>query len=336
MKVCGIIVAAGFISGFGLLIDNAQAGPLDREPMEQRYNPAAENMLRIPGVVGMFEQDARDMLQQAGLAVDVRYIKEGNKYAGKEGTVVKQVPSVGGVAMLGSSVTLTVYMPPGFTPGEGGDGEENYGEQEGYPDGGHGEWDENTGDETVPDWGGAPTGEWTPPQNPLTAPSGGVPAPGPAPDAVPGFPVRIPGGAPVTGTEDRDKEYLEPAPAEDVIRDRASSLPTGHELQEAAGKGITLKPDAGRTDGDGDTSTFQAMPVKPVVTLQGGSGKTGIQTPVPAATEPKAVGPGTTKVPAPEQLQRAIDAGTWASEGSAITFGKDAPVPATPVPLYGD
>ena len=116
----------------GILVSPALgfAGPLDREPPQQRFNPAAENMLRVPGVVGTYENEAMSSLQQAGLAVDVKRItKVDSQYEGKEGMVIKQVPSSGGMAMIGSSVTLTVYFPPGteipastdvWSGGEGG------------------------------------------------------------------------------------------------------------------------------------------------------------------------------------------------------------------------
>jgi hypothetical protein len=88
------------------------AGPLDRADMGQRVNPATNNMLRVPGVVGMDYQSALASLQQAGLNPSVHRIhKEIKKYAGQEGTVIKQLPLPGGMAMLGSSVSITVYMP---------------------------------------------------------------------------------------------------------------------------------------------------------------------------------------------------------------------------------
>lgn len=91
----------------------ASAGPLDREPSQHRYNPAAENMLRVPGVVGLDEGQALDVLQQAGLAVKVKRIKEDHpRYSNKEGQVVAQVPAAGGVAMVGSTVAITVYKWP--------------------------------------------------------------------------------------------------------------------------------------------------------------------------------------------------------------------------------
>lgn len=50
----------------------------------------------------------------------------------KNGTVVKQIPSAGGVAMLGSSITITVYKVKGEpinepTDGYGGSGYGGYG-----------------------------------------------------------------------------------------------------------------------------------------------------------------------------------------------------------------
>ncbi|RME52191.1 MAG: PASTA domain-containing protein, partial [Caldilineae bacterium] len=107
-------------------------GALDRGPMQQRYNPAAESMIRVPGVVGLDEQQALSILQQAGLTVRVRYETfEKNGLAGKEFTVIDQEPGTAGVAMLGSTVTITVYTPPGAVqPGHYGQG--GYGDNGGY------------------------------------------------------------------------------------------------------------------------------------------------------------------------------------------------------------
>lgn len=92
------------------------AGPLDRTDMGPRVNPATNDMLRVPGVVGMDSQNAMATLQQAGLNPRIHFIHRVTKsYAGQEGAVVKQIPLPGGMAMLGSSVTLTVYAP-GNTP----------------------------------------------------------------------------------------------------------------------------------------------------------------------------------------------------------------------------
>lgn len=104
--------------------------------MGQPANPAANDMLRVPGVVGMDYQSALATLQQAGLNPRVHRIRrETKKYAGQEGTVVKQVPSAGGMAMLGSSVGITVYAP-GNTPLSQGY-PQNGGAQP-YPDAGSG------------------------------------------------------------------------------------------------------------------------------------------------------------------------------------------------------
>ena len=85
------------------------ASPLDREP-GQRQNPAADNMLRVPGVVGLYEDEAMIALQQAGLAARVKRIRnDDSRYRDREGRVVKQVPGAGGVAMVGATVVITVY-----------------------------------------------------------------------------------------------------------------------------------------------------------------------------------------------------------------------------------
>ena len=87
-----------------------QAGPLNREPAQQRYNPAAETMLRVPGVVGLYEDEALAVLQQAGLGVRLeRITADDPRYRNQEGRVVRQVPGTGGVAMVGATVVITVY-----------------------------------------------------------------------------------------------------------------------------------------------------------------------------------------------------------------------------------
>ncbi len=97
------------------------AGPLDRSDVGPRVNPATNDMLRVPGVVGMDPQSALAALQQAGLNPQVHTVRQTMKiYAGQEGTVVKQLPGAGGVAMLGSSVGITVYEPGGSAPGAAG------------------------------------------------------------------------------------------------------------------------------------------------------------------------------------------------------------------------
>ncbi|MFW6324889.1 MAG: hypothetical protein ACOC0U_07490, partial [Desulfovibrionales bacterium] len=89
----------------------ASAGPLDRDP-GPRYNPAADNMLRVPGVVGYHLHSGLAILQQSGLTPHVKTIRSvKKKYKGREGTIVDQTPSGGGVAMLGSSVTVVHYDP---------------------------------------------------------------------------------------------------------------------------------------------------------------------------------------------------------------------------------
>jgi len=99
------------------------AGPLDRGPMEQRYNQTADEMIRVPGTVGMWEPDAMAVLQQAGVVPHVEYEKKYNKdLSGKEGTVIDQEPGAAGITMLGSTVTITVYWPPAKGEPPGNDG----------------------------------------------------------------------------------------------------------------------------------------------------------------------------------------------------------------------
>jgi beta-lactam-binding protein with PASTA domain len=86
-------------------------GPLDRLP-DARTNPAVDDMLRIPGVIGQTKSEACAILQQAGINPVVHIIgSETAKHKGKECQVVKQSPLPGGVAMIGSSVEIEVYAP---------------------------------------------------------------------------------------------------------------------------------------------------------------------------------------------------------------------------------
>jgi len=96
-----------------LLCVYSYAGPLDRTS-EPRSNPVVNDMLRIPGVVGMNRFEAMSALQQAGLNPALKIKTAVNsKHKGMECKVISQIPLPGGVAMIGSSVTIYVYMPPG-------------------------------------------------------------------------------------------------------------------------------------------------------------------------------------------------------------------------------
>jgi len=118
----------------------AWAGPLDRGEMQPRHNPAANSMLRVPGVLGQSERYALEMLQRAGLIVNATYIRKSmDKYAGRNGTVVKQIPSAGGMAMLGSSVTITIYKVKGEPIDDSGGGYGGSGGGTGASDGGYGD-----------------------------------------------------------------------------------------------------------------------------------------------------------------------------------------------------
>ena len=89
------------------------AGPLDRTD-EPRTNPVVNDMLRIPGVVGMNKFEAMSTLQQAGLNPELKTkTAVSTKHKGMECKVISQIPLPGGVAMIGSSITIYVYMPPG-------------------------------------------------------------------------------------------------------------------------------------------------------------------------------------------------------------------------------
>ncbi len=135
------------------------AGPLDRGEMQPRNNPAANSMIRVPGVLGQSEQSALEILQRAGLNVNTKYISQSiEKYAGRSGMVVKQTPSAGGISMLGSSVTIMIYKVEDNKPepaGESGGGYDNSGydsggsngsyDGSGYDSGGSSGGDDNPG-----------------------------------------------------------------------------------------------------------------------------------------------------------------------------------------------
>lgn len=121
------------------------AGPLDRIP-DGRTNPAVDDMVRIPGVIGQAKTEACMLLQQAGLNPVVRMITaESNKHKGMECTVVKQSPLPGGVAMIGVSVKIDVYAPIDCV-----DQLPNDGYQEGYP-GEEAPWPEGEEQNWTPD-----------------------------------------------------------------------------------------------------------------------------------------------------------------------------------------
>ncbi len=106
-----LIATLLFVFMFG---GNALAGPLDRMS-EPRTNPAVDDMLRIPGVVGLSRQEALATLQQAGLNPVLKLVRsENSKHQGMEGKVIAQSPNPGGVAMIGSSVSIELYLPPGY------------------------------------------------------------------------------------------------------------------------------------------------------------------------------------------------------------------------------
>lgn len=93
------------------------AGPLDREDPWPRRNRAAYQMLRAPGVIGRTLEDATRILQWHGLHPRIETIRDvAPEYAGREGTVVRQLPSAGGWAMFGSGVTIELYLPDGWEP----------------------------------------------------------------------------------------------------------------------------------------------------------------------------------------------------------------------------
>jgi hypothetical protein len=186
MKTCHAIILTTLLC-VALKPGLVSAGALDRGPMPERYNPVAQEMLRIPGVVGLYEREALSLLQQAGLSPDIEYIrKEKTDFAGREGTVVAQDPGAGGVAMLGSIVAVTIYLPPGYQEsadvgapnGDPGgvpwDEEPTYAEPiaEPYPEADPPQW----GEQSLPDSGG-----WAPVPAAPAAPAGPA-QPGPYPE----------------------------------------------------------------------------------------------------------------------------------------------------------
>lgn len=87
------------------------AGPLDRTP-EARSNPAVDDMMRIPGVVGQSRSEACMILQQAGLNPEIKIVKSPpSPNQGMECKVISQSPLPGGVAMIGSTIEITIYAP---------------------------------------------------------------------------------------------------------------------------------------------------------------------------------------------------------------------------------
>ena len=115
-------------------------------------------------MVGLYEDEAMMALQQAGLAVSVKRIKQDDvRYRHREGRVVRQKPGAGGVAMVGSTVVITVYK---WTPRAEDE------EDETHDDGDAGDWTSSQVDEQeafpeeeeeVESWGEADTGGWIPP-----------------------------------------------------------------------------------------------------------------------------------------------------------------------------
>lgn len=143
MKICRFEFALLMIAILFVVSNWTLAGPLDRRTMEPRRNPAADDMIRIPGVVGMNYREAMMYLQQAGLNPQLKRIKSFNKkHEGKEGEVIRQMPLPAGVAMIGSSVTIVYYLPKGMEEPTGnvsdydyelGGGGSNYGYGQGEP-----------------------------------------------------------------------------------------------------------------------------------------------------------------------------------------------------------
>jgi len=137
-----------------MLGGNALAGPLDRMS-EPRTNPAVDDMLRIPGVVGLSRIEALTTLQQAGLNPMLKIVRsENSKLQGMEGKVIEQDPNPGGVAMIGSSVTVELYLPPGYEePAADTWQEDPYQDQGGV-------YEEQWPEDTYQDQGGAYEEQW--------------------------------------------------------------------------------------------------------------------------------------------------------------------------------
>ena len=163
MRVIETWSTAVLVLVLAVAADPLCAGPLDRGPMAPRVNPATNDMLRVPGVVGMDRQGALATLEQAGLNPRIHELRKVTKrYAGREGTVVRQLPLPGGMAMLGSSVSITVYDPGGSEGGVGAGGPPA--QPPSYPDNGGPGYDGS-------DYGGYDTGGAPPDPDPY----GGAP-----------------------------------------------------------------------------------------------------------------------------------------------------------------
>jgi hypothetical protein len=137
-----------------ILGGNALAGPLDRMS-EPRTNPAVDDMLRIPGVVGLSRVEALTTLQQAGLNPVLKIVRdEKSELQGMEGKVIEQSPNPGGVAMIGSSVTVKLYLPPGYEE-PAADTWQNDPYQDQY-----GTYDDQWPEDTYQDQGGTYDDQW--------------------------------------------------------------------------------------------------------------------------------------------------------------------------------
>jgi beta-lactam-binding protein with PASTA domain len=93
-------------------IPNARAatGPSagDTTPTETIAPPAAASTRPLPDVTGVGVEDARDLLEEAGLRVRVRRVESDQP----GGDVIDQQPGAGARMASGKTVTLTVAKPP--------------------------------------------------------------------------------------------------------------------------------------------------------------------------------------------------------------------------------
>lgn len=273
--------SAGLRSMIGLALLCAAspllAGPLDRSDTGPRVNPATNNMLRVPGVVGMAYQNALATLQQAGLNPRLHTIRRTTrKYGGREGTVVRQLPLAGGMAMLGSSVSITVYAPGGASgaavaPGDSYGGQQDqtggYGDAGGgqdgsgvYPQQPAGDVDNSTGQPGDDAGQGAVSDPYP------TVPADGWQGPAGAPGNAPAAPAASATDQPVAPPPDNSSAPVTGAPADAAMPPPVSS-PGADTPRPVDAPAVPASPPAN----PGNAPHLYPAPVSPVPPAGGGT-----------------------------------------------------------------
>ena len=95
-------------SGNGEVAGNAQDTPREGHEEADREPPTPEDV-KVPGVVGLIEQKARERLAEAGLGVEAKHQESPEEDRGK---VLEQSTPGGKEARMGSKVLLTVGKAP--------------------------------------------------------------------------------------------------------------------------------------------------------------------------------------------------------------------------------